>query len=202
VETYFPLNLALFDIINTSDNASQTIIQIAKALAVFTPWLVIAILVWTWVFKTAEVRRSLMVAGIALGLGLLVNFTIAFLIYVPRPFEMGVGISFLSHSKETSFPSDHATFLWSLGLGLLVTQPLRRLGSTIVCLGIAVAWARVYLGVHFPLDMAASLLISSCAALIAKFTADKLDRRVFQPVERLNTLLLNTILRQKNRSDV
>ena len=198
METYFPFNLVLFNFFNASENASQIVILIARGLAIFTPWVVIGILVWYWVSKTVEIRRCLMVAGIALGLGLAINFAIAFSLYVPRPHEIGIGTSYLSHTIETSFPSDHATFLWSLGLGLLVTRPLRWLGSGIVCLGLSVAWARVYLGVHFPLDMAASLLIAFCAAMFAKCLAGKLDRILFQPVERINGFLLNAIFRQKS----
>lgn len=198
METSFPLNLYLFNLINASRNAGQAGILIAKGLAVFTPWVVVAVLVWLWLFKTAAIRRSLMIAGVALGLGLAVNFTLAFLFYVPRPFELGVGHMLLSHTLETSFPSDHATFLWSLGLGLMITHPLRWLGGVIVSLGLAVAWARVYLGVHFPLDMMASLLISSCAAVITRFFAGKLNGILFLPVERINGILLKAIFPQKN----
>lgn len=199
MELSFPLNKTLFNLINASQNADHVIVLIAKTLAVFSPWLVIAILVWLWVFKTAEIRRCLMIAGVALGIGLAVNFTLAFLYYVPRPFELGIGQSLLTHSLETSFPSDHATFLWSLGLGLIITRPLRRLGVAIICLGFAVAWARVYLGVHFPLDMLASLLIASCSAVTAKLLAGKLNGIIFLPVERINGVILNTIFPVRNK---
>ena len=198
METSYPLNLKLFNLINASQNANHVVVLMAKALAVFSPWLVIAILVWLWIFKTAEIRRSLMIAGVALGIGLAVNFTLAFLFYASRPFELGIGQSLLTHSLETSFPSDHATFLWSLGFGLIITRPLRWLGVGISCLGFAVAWARVYLGVHFPLDMLASLLIASCSVVVAKLLAGKLNGIFFQPVERINGMLLSAFLPRKN----
>jgi len=195
MELSFPWNLALFGFINAPEGANDAVVLIAKAFAVFSPWLVIGILVWRWFSGSIEIRRSLMIAGIALGLGLVVNFSIAFLIYVPRPFEMGIGNSLLSHGLETSFPSDHVTFLLSLGFALLFTRTLRWYGGVISGLGIVVAWARIYLGVHFPLDMAASFLIAFFAALIARALSEKLDEVFFQPVERINTTLLKLIFR-------
>jgi len=193
METAFPWNINLFLLINATASASPLTLMPAKIFAIATPWLTIAILLFFWLRGTPETRRSLMIAGIALVIGLSVNFLIASFVYLPRPFEVGIGLTFLDHTAETSFPSDHATFLWSLSLGLLGNRPLRRLGGFIFSLGLATAWARVYLGVHFPLDMAASFVIASMAAIVANAIADKMDRPLFQPVERLNRAFLKSI---------
>jgi len=142
-------------------------------------------------------RRSLMIAGIALGLGLAVNFTIAYTTFAPRPFDLGLGHTLLSHGRDSSLPSDHGTFLWSLAFGLMITRSLRWLGIVIFGLGLATAWARVYLGVHFPLDMAASFVIALAAAAIARASAGKLDRVLFRPIERLNAVLLRPLHRSR-----
>ena len=201
METAFPWNMTLFQFINASEAPNGAIVLIAKGFAVFTPWLVIGILILFWLLGTTDKRRSLMIAGVALGFGLAVNFTIAFVSYVPRPFELGVGNTIFSHSLETSFPSDHATFLWSLGFGLLATRPLRQLGIIVVGFGLATAWARVYLGVHFPLDMAASFVISLLAGVMARTLSGKLDGIFFQPVERVNAALLGSMRRSRKKTD-
>lgn len=188
METAFPFNMKMFDLFNATATPNAATVLIAKGLAVFAPWLVIGILVLVWFLGTVDARRSLMIAGVALGL--VGNFSIAFLTYVPRPSERGLGNTLLSHGHETSFPSDHATFMWSLGFGLIMTRPLLRLGAFIIGLGLATAWARVYLGVHFPLDMAASLTISVLAASLAKIFAGKLEGLLIQPVERVNAGLM------------
>ncbi len=191
METAFPWNVSLFHLVNASATPNGVVVLIAKALAEFAPWLVIAILILYWLLGTVDRRRSLMIAGVALGLGLAVNFSIAFAMYVPRPFELGMGNTLLAHIPETSFPSDHVTFLWSLGFGLLATHPLRGLGIAITGLGLATAWARVYLGIHFPLDMAASLGISLASAMLARSLSEKLAPVFFQPVERMNNTLIS-----------
>lgn len=200
MEAAFPWNIALFELINASDTPLDAIVLIARGSAIFTPWLVICVLILFWLFGTANTRRSLMVAGVTLGFGLVVNFAIAYAVYVPRPFELAIGNTLLAHGQETSFPSDHATFLWSLGFGLLTTRPLRRPGVVILGLGLATAWARVYLGVHFPLDMAASFIISVFAAALARGLAGKLDGVLFHPVERLHGVLLKAFRRSREKS--
>ena len=87
--------------------------------------------------------------------------------YEPRPFMAGVGHTWIVHVADNSFPSDHATLAWSLGLGLVLTGASRRWGIIACLLGIATGWARVYLGVHFPVDV----LISAPAGLLAAAAA-------------------------------
>ncbi len=196
MESAFPGNISLFHLINASATPNAAVVPVAEALAEFAPWLVIAILISYWFLGTLDRRRSLMTAGVALGLGLAVNFSIAFAMYVPRPFELGMGNTLMAHIPETSFPSDHVTFLWSLGFGLLATSPLRGLGVAIAGLGLATAWARIYLGVHFPLDMAASFGISLVSAILARSLSGKLAPVFFQPVERMNNTLISAFSRK------
>jgi len=200
METAFPGNLALFTLINASQSPPVSMVLMARGFASYSPWLVIVVLVLYWLFGTAATRRALMIAGVALGFGLAVNFLLGVALYIPRPFALGIGHNYLAHVPDSSFPSDHATFLWSLGLGLLLQRRVRWVGLAIVLLGVATAWARIYLGVHFPLDMAASLVIALSAAGLALALAHKLEGLLFEPVERLNARLLSPILRSQDKT--
>lgn len=80
---------------------------------------------------------------------------------------VGLGTTLVAHAIENSFPSDHATFLWSLGLGLIATGTARGWGMLVCLFGLVVAWARIYVGLHFPLDMAGSFVAALIAAAIA-----------------------------------
>ncbi len=55
----------------------------------------------------------------------------------------------------------------AVGLYLGLATPRRRAGAFLTLLGIATAWARVYAGVHFPLDILGSLgvALGSAAAV-------------------------------------
>jgi undecaprenyl-diphosphatase len=80
---------------------------------------------------------------------------------------IGLGHTFLPHAPDSSFPSDHVTVLSGVALTLLLGGA-RRLGGLTVLAGAAVSWARVFLGVHFPLDMFGALVVACVTyALIA-----------------------------------
>jgi undecaprenyl-diphosphatase len=86
----------------------------------------------------------------------------------PRP-----TIEHLSHLSSLSFPSEHTTQAAAiyLTIAIMLSQGLARgwreaaivLG---VLIALAVAWSRVYLGVHYPTDVVAGLLLGWGWALL------------------------------------
>ncbi|MBI1417845.1 MAG: phosphatase PAP2 family protein [Limimaricola sp.] len=185
MEQAFPGNLALFALLNASAQAPGWAVGLAVFLANGLIWVLLAGLIALWVAGPAAMRRALMAAGLALVIGMTLALGVASMNAAPRPFMAGIGHTLVAHAADSSFPSDHATLFWSLGLGLLLATPMRALGWAITLAGGAVAWARVYLGVHFPLDMAGSALI----ALIAALAARAILRRVGPgPLDAIETL--------------
>lgn len=84
----------------------------------------------------------------------------------PRPFMAGVGHSFMAHASDSSFPSDHATVFATIGLTLDFRCMRSVIGWSTLALGTIVAWARIFLGVHFPLDMVGAVAVV-CLAWVA-----------------------------------
>jgi len=70
--------------------------------------------------------------------------------------------AWITHAPDTSFPSDHANVYFGTAFALFLGGA-HRLAVVIFACAIAVAWPRVFLGVHFPLDMtgAASVALAS-----------------------------------------
>lgn len=64
---------------------------------------------------------------------------------------------------DYSFPSDHTTVAMALAAGLLLVN--RRLGVIATVLALLEGFSRVYLGQHYPHDVAAGLLLSAVILL-------------------------------------
>lgn len=83
---------------------------------------------------------------------------------------MGIGQTLIEHVQDSSFPSDHLTLIWSVAFSLLLNKQHRVIGGLLFLIGIPVAWARIYLGVHFPLDMIGAAIVGLVSAgLILSF---------------------------------
>jgi undecaprenyl-diphosphatase len=96
--------------------------------------------------------------------GMLANLALKHLVRRPRPSFDGA----LPHLSNFSFPSGHTTgaalfygFLVLYGLGRTAQAPRRWLLVLAACAMTAlVAFSRVYLGFHFPSDVAASVVLA------------------------------------------
>jgi membrane-associated phospholipid phosphatase len=65
-----------------------------------------------------------------------------------------------------SFPSGHSTSVFALSLFLVLSFNLRKTGWLFAILAICIGYSRVYLAVHFPIDVYFGSLIGTLTALI------------------------------------
>jgi undecaprenyl-diphosphatase len=166
------LNLILFFTLNAQ--AGLTGWQLMAAIFA-AQWLIFVMplsLVMLWL-GGGPGREVALRAFIAAGCALTLNALIGHFWYSPRPFVAEVGQTFLLHAPDSSFPSDHATSIFSVALVLAFSrvQEARRVGWMLLPLALVVAWSRVYLGVHWPKDMAGALLMSASMALLVQTPA-------------------------------
>lgn len=162
METIEAFNQAFFLMINGTPATSAWLVGTALFAANYLIWLVPFVLVGMWLTGKARQRelalRACRVAMLALG----ANQLIGLVWQHPRPFTLGLGHTFLVHAPDSSFPSDHATVFAGVALTLLAGGR-RWLGGCTLLAGVAVAWARVFLGVHFPLDMLGAVAVTCLA---------------------------------------
>jgi undecaprenyl-diphosphatase len=186
-------NTTLFLIINAGPGAPHPLILLATALATWVVYLAAAGLVVGWIRGKTKLRFALLDATLTALIALGVAQIIARLWYHPRPFELGLGRQLLAHVPETSFPSDHATLLFALALPLVLNPVSRRMGWFMLALGAAVAWSRVYLGVHFPFDMAGAVLVALASTLAVQPITRRLRSAVYPALERLYDWILTRL---------
>lgn len=120
------------------------------------PLVLLALWFWGGNRERNIALKAVAVTFVALG----INQLLAMLWPHPRPFMMGLGHTFIAHASDSSFPSDHATVFAGIGLTLVFAGRRIAIGWGVLLLGLAVAWARIYLGVHFPLDMVGAAAVA------------------------------------------
>ena len=85
-------------------------------------------------------------------------------IHRARPFQTTPDVAVIGqHSDTASFPSGHAA---TAVAGAIVFTRLRPAGGAFWwLLAVAIGYSRVYLGVHYPLDVVAGALVGAACAL-------------------------------------
>lgn len=160
-------NRALFLLINAPANPPHAEVAVAKLFASSPIIVVPLLLIALWVWGRRSARGGLLAAAIATVIALGINVALGVLYNEPRPFVIGLGHTLIHHAANNAFPSDHATLVWALALGLVATGAARRWGWALAIYGLGVAWGRIFLGVHYPLDMIGSAIVAVVASGIA-----------------------------------
>lgn len=138
---------------------------------------------WHW-------RRSprLLAASVWTGLGTLlaegVNQPLGHAFGVARPYVIHPdALVLVSRSSDFSFPSDHAVMAGGVAAGLMIVS--RRWGLVAAGAAVLMAATRVYVGAHYPADVAAGLLVGAIVTvagwlifgrLLTRFAATVMQR--------------------------
>ena len=157
--TLSELNLSLFSWINASPEASNTSIHFAIFIANDLLYCMILLFAWFWLRGNYDTKKQILKAFIFTSIAILISQCISHVYYHPRPFVMEVGRTLIYHAPNGSFPSDHMLIFSSIAFSYLFSAQ-RKLGIFLLVMAWLVAWSRVYLGVHFPLDMLGAFLMA------------------------------------------
>jgi undecaprenyl-diphosphatase len=98
----------------------------------------------------------------------------------------------VSRSTDLSFASDHAVMAGAVAAGVLLAH--RKLGLLTLCLALVMAAARVYVGAHFPLDVAAGLAVGAIVAVASYGLVRPVATRVVVSLSRTPVRPLVTTL--------
>ena len=157
--TLSELNLSLFSWINASPEASNTSIHFAFFIANDLLYCMILLFAWFWLRGNYDTKKQILKAFIFTSIAILISQCISHVYYHPRPFVMEVGRTLIYHAPNGSFPSDHMLIFSTIAFSYLFSAQ-RKLGGFLLIMAWLVAWSRVYLGVHFPLDMLGAFLLA------------------------------------------
>ena len=130
------------------------------------------LLVGLWLLGGPQDRSAAVFAALSASLALSIAFGASRFIDHPRPFMLGLAPNRLDHAADSSFPSDHATLFFALSIAFMArpSRSMPRLWAPLVLVGVGLAWARVALGIHFPLDIAGAALIAMASVALMMAT--------------------------------
>lgn len=160
-------NLHLFQLINAPPGLSHQQLLWATLLA---SWLIVLVPITMavgWVRGDHAARLGLVQMLVAVGLALLLAQVVTLIWPQPRPFAVHVGTQYLDHGTDPGLPSDHVTVFWTLALASLRSRRFALWGFPLLAVGLVVGWSRIYLGVHFPMDIAAALPVAWAGTMSA-----------------------------------
>lgn len=129
-------------------------------------------------------------ALVALGIGQLIGNAIDRL----RPYETLTDVHVLvSRTTDFSFPSDHATVAGAVAFGLFLAN--RKWGTIAIVAAVLMAFARIYVGAHYPGDVLGGLALGGVVAVCGRYLIVPFFVRI---VDRLSRTSIRPLLTAKS----
>ena len=164
------LNGSIFDAVNNLAGHVTLADDVMKFAAQYVVFVVFAMVAISWFVHTGSDqsrRLGVYTACLTAALSLIGAIAIQHFYVHQRPF---VGrddvVLLIQHGKDTSFPSDHASVTFALATGIALYR--LRFGILLLALASLVAFARVYVGVHYPGDVLGGAALGVGIALVLR----------------------------------
>jgi undecaprenyl-diphosphatase len=156
------VNYRLFRDINdlTGNGVLDDVMKGAARYLIFAVFAVLAVLCLKRLYdrRVRPVAATVVTLAITFALGL-----VGAAVYAEkRPFQTHKVHQLIAHAPGQSFPSDHATAAFGVALAVIVFLSWRW-GAVLFVAALLIGFARVYDGIHYPLDIVGGFL----AALVA-----------------------------------
>ncbi|SFQ73291.1 undecaprenyl-diphosphatase [Variovorax sp. OK605] len=160
------LDFALFRLVNAGPTVPAWTLRFAEFASDLLPALLMLV-VGACALVSRRWRYALFTALVSLlAVWLLVNL-VRTLAPIPRPAFYGLGIQWVPQGVRPGFPSLHAAGAFAAAFSLWCL-PSRAPMIAALLVAAMVAWSRVYLGLHFPSDIAAAAMLGALVSLVVE----------------------------------
>ncbi len=157
------LNKQLFLIINSYANKNHILDFILIKLSQDFIWFLIIMEFYLFFFKK---EKDIALFGFYSSmLSLSINSIVGIFYFHNRPFMDGLGNLLVYHVSDNSFPSDHTSFMLAISITYIIFSNSINFKSAILLFSILSAISRVFIGVHYPMDILAGIIIGATSSI-------------------------------------
>lgn len=193
------LNYTLFYWINATPDSPHWLIALAEFsasdLISIVPLLAVGLWLWGPRHQVSAQRQLVIKVSMAIVVSMCISLLLGHFLPHDRPFADHVGYNFLPHAPDSSFPSDHGTVIFTFAVAFLAWHRLWS-GAVLMVVGLAIAWSRVYLGVHWPLDMFGALLVGISGCLSAQILWQGFGPALYRIIQQIYRFCFATLIRR------
>ncbi|MED0981001.1 undecaprenyl-diphosphatase [Bacillus paramycoides] len=174
------MNYTVFQWINNFAGSSKLLDTLMIAITNSVPYVAILFMLILWFNngkKENAIRKqyTVLYTTLSVSIALLVNALIHAVYYHPRPFITHHVNQLVPHAADSSFVSDHSVLVFSIAFAFILRG--EKLKYIALIWAILVGVSRMYVGVHYPLDiLGAAFLTFITSGLVMQST------RIFEPL--------------------
>jgi len=154
---------AVFRAVNGLAGRSTALDALMVGSAKYLPYVFALALIALWLTRRPRNELGAFLAGasalIALGIGQVIGKALP----RPRPYLSHTVHQLIPPSLDTSFPSDHAILGFSVAV--MVWRYNRRAGVALLVLAALMAFARVFVGAHYPIDVLGGAVLGALTSV-------------------------------------
>jgi len=185
------INESWFTAINSLAGKNPILDAFMIFCAKYLIYIIPLILLYLWFRKSDEDKKFSLFLFSSVILSIIISMAISAFYYHPRPFAIGLGTQLISHKPDSSFPSDHTAAMFGFALSFLFFKRYRS-GTVLVILATLVGFARVFCGVHFPLDIIGGFFVGLISTWLL-FTLKEQLYEMFSKIINRYTSIIKSI---------
>ena len=180
------MNMELFRLINNLANKNAILDGIMIFFSKYVPYIFMAVIAIVFILgitkKNFDYRKVAVNTFVITVINLVLSFIIGGIYYVDRPFVHNEVNLLFTHTKDASYPSDHATGTMSIALGL--GKYNKSLSIILTILSVIVGFSRVYVGHHYPMDIIGAYVIVFATKYIYNIKVRSKVENLYEIVEK------------------
>ncbi|MGE6343709.1 undecaprenyl-diphosphatase [Bacillus mycoides] len=176
------MNYTVFQWINNFAGSSKLLDALMIAITNSVPYVAILFMLILWFNngkKENAIRKqyTVLYTTLSVSIALLVNVLIHAVYYHPRPFITHHVNQLVPHAADSSFVSDHSVLVFSIAFVFILRG--EKLKYIALIWAILVGVSRMYVGVHYPLDILGAAFLTFITSGLVMQSA-----RIFEPLVR------------------